>query len=162
MAVLKIIKYPNAVLRKKAGAVRSVSAKERRLIHDMIETMYREDGVGLAAPQVGISTRIIVISPNACRGEEQAYINPQIVERSPEEEVGMEGCLSLPDISGEIRRAKKIKIRATNPDGTPVMEHMEGFKARVVQHEIDHLDGVLLIDRLDFNRKEILGRLERF
>ena len=162
MAILKIVTYPAAVLRKKAAALRAVGPKEKRLIQDMIETMYREDGVGLAAPQVGISKRIIVISPSARKGEERAYVNPEVIARSPEEETGLEGCLSLPDVSGEVRRAKRIKVQAINLDAVHVTEEMDGFRARVLQHEIDHLDGILLIDRLDFNQKQIVGACERF
>ena len=162
MSVLKVIHYPESVLTKKAKAVDVIGQKELRLIRDMIDTMYQEDGVGLAAPQVAASKRIIVVSPNARRGEERVYINPEIIESSQEEEIGLEGCLSLPDISCEVRRAKKIRFRALDINGTEQIEQVCDFPARVIQHEIDHLNGVLLIDRVDFHRRQaLLGTYRR-
>lgn len=154
MAVLKVLEYPDPILSAKAKPLGSISKKDLELIRDMIDTMYREDGVGLAAPQVGISKRIIVISPNARRGEEEAYINPEILESSKEQELGLEGCLSVPGISCEVRRAQKIKFKALTPKGNQCIQELDGFPARVVQHEIDHLNGILLIDRLDFNKRQ--------
>jgi len=156
MAVLKVVEYPHSVLKKQAKVVTTIGVKERRLIQDMVDTLYHEDGVGLAAPQVGISKRIIVISPRALPGEERVYLNPEILARSPEEELGLEGCLSLPGISGEVPRAKRIKFQAMDLNRSLVTEEAEGFRARVIQHEIDHLNGILLIDRLDFARKQVL------
>ncbi|MBI3999080.1 MAG: peptide deformylase [Candidatus Omnitrophica bacterium] len=162
MAVLKIVEYPNPVLSKKAKPIETISQKELRLIQDMIDTLYQEDGVGLAAPQVGVSKRIIVVSPNAERGEERVYINPKIIKTSPEEETGLEGCLSLPGVSCEVRRAKKIEFRALDLKGIDKTESAQGFLARVIQHEIDHLNGILLINRVDFNqRQSLLGTYRR-
>ena len=156
MSLLKVIHYPNPTLSKKAEAVERITQKEERLIQDMIDTMHQEDGVGLAAPQVGISKRIIVISPNAKPGEERALINPEILERFGGEEMGLEGCLSLPGISGEVRRAKKIKFQARTLKNEKITELATDFAARVIQHEIDHLNGILLIDRVDFDRRQAL------
>ena len=139
-----------------------MSRQDFRLIKDMIDTMYQEDGVGLAAPQVGVSKRIIVVSPNARRGEERVYINPEIIESSPEKEIGLEGCLSLPGISCEVQRSKKIKFKALDLNGVEQAEELLNFPARVIQHEIDHLNGVLIIDRVDFNqRQSLLGTYRR-
>ena len=161
MAVLKIAQYPSAILAKKAKTVTTIGKEEQQLIQDMIETMYHDDGVGLAAPQVGVSKQIIVISPRAHRGEERVLINPVITESSGEE-VGLEGCLSLPGISGEVRRATKIKFQALDPTGAHIVETAQAFTARVIQHEIDHLNGILLIDRVDFNkRQELLSAYQR-
>jgi len=162
MSLLKIVQYPNPALSTKAKPVDKIMPKDLKLIRDMIETMYQEDGVGLAAPQVGISKRIIVISPNACPGEERVYINPEIIHQSPDEEVDLEGCLSLPGISCEIRRAKKISFQALTLEGQKIVEEIKSFPARVIQHEIDHLNGVLLVDRVPFHqRQSILGSYKR-
>ena len=154
MAALKVIEYPNPVLSKKAEPVVKITQKELRLIQDMIDTMYQEDGVGLAAPQVGVSKQIIVVSPNAKWGEERVYINPEVIESSEEQEVGLEGCLSVPGISCEVRRPKQIRLKATDSKGLKLLEEFQSFPARVIQHEIDHLNGILLIDRVDFNQRQ--------
>ena len=155
MAKLKVVTYPSPVLAKRAEEVRSVGAVERRLIRDMIDTMYVEDGVGIAAPQVGVSKRIFIASPNAKPGEEMVFINLKILEASGEQ-VGLEGCLSLPGISGEVRRAKTVRYQAMNEKGEPVRGTAVDFFARIIQHELDHLDGKLLIDRVDFDRRQEL------
>lgn len=156
MATRKIIEYPNPILSRKAKSVDRLNQKDIRLIEDMIDTMYHEDGVGLAAPQIGISKRIIVVSPNAKLGEERVFLNPEIIQSSREEEIGVEGCLSVPGISCEIRRAKKIKLQAMRVDGSKLIEEFIDFPARVIQHEVDHLNGILLIDRVSFNERQTL------
>ena len=162
MPALKVLEYPNPILTAKAKRVESISKKDLELIRNMIETMYHEDGVGLAAPQVGVSKQIIVVSPNARRGEEQVYINPEILEASREQEIGLEGCLSLPGISCEVRRPRTIKFRALNLKGTEHVQELDNFPARVIQHEMDHLNGILLIDRVDFNQRQtLLGTYQR-
>jgi len=153
MAILDICTYPNPILAAKAKPVLKIGREERRLFKDMIETMYSSDGVGLAAPQVGISKQIIIISPNAEEGEERVLINPKILESSGSE-IGIEGCLSVPGISGNIVRATKIKFQALDINGKQISEVISGFPARVIQHEIDHLNGILLIDRLDFDKRQ--------
>ena len=156
MALLKVRTFPDPILKLKAEPLTTFTDKEQRLFDDMIETMYVEDGVGIAAPQVGISKQIIVVSPNAKRGEERIYINPEIIEFSAEKETDTEGCLSLPGISCEISRSTKIKFCFWDLNGRERLEELQHFPARVIQHEVDHLNGILLIDRVDFNHRQTL------
>lgn len=143
MAVLDIKKQGDPVLRQKAKAVAQVDARIRRLLDDMVETMYSARGIGLAAPQVGISQRVIVvdIGDGPIR-----MVNPKIVRVGEEEEEATEGCLSIPGIIGEVWRAYDISVRGFDENGKPVKIDAEGLLARVFQHEIDHLDGRLFID----------------
>jgi len=160
MAILKVLTYPNPILQKKAETVQKIGPAEQRLIQDMIETMYTDDGVGLAAPQVGVSKRIFVASPTAKPGEEMVFINLKILESSGTQ-IGPEGCLSLPGISGQVQRAKKIKYEAMDKNGKWIAGEASDFLARIIQHELDHLDGKLLIDRVDFlQRQEILSEYQ--
>ena len=162
MAILEIKFYPDPVLKKKAETLTQFGPEEQALFDNMIETMYQEDGVGLAAPQVGISKRVIVASPTMTEGEEYVFVNLEIFEARGRE-LGMEGCLSLPGISGEIPRAKAIRFRARDRQGKPVEMEAKDFFARIIQHEVDHLNGVLLIDRVDFDkRQELLAAYQRF
>jgi peptide deformylase len=147
MAVLKVRKYGDPALRKSAAAVGDVTPELRKIIADMTETMYDEVGIGLAAPQVGISLRLIVISDEDNRGV-QALLNPAIVERGGEV-TGEEGCLSIPGIFAPVTRAAWVKVEARSLEGQPLTINARGLRARVLQHEIDHLDGVLFIDRVD-------------
>jgi len=145
MAVLEIKKYPAPALSKKADKVKEFSGEIQKLIDDMIETLALSKGVGLAAPQVGESIRIIVIKP----GEEfTAFINPRIVKKSKEVEPKEEGCLSFPELFINIKRPKKVEVVAFNRKGEEVKISADGFTARVFQHEIDHLDGTLFINRI--------------
>jgi len=155
MALLKIKTYPDPILHRKAEPLTSVGPEEQKLFDDMIETMYREDGVGLAAPQVGISKRVFVACPTQKRGEEIVVINPEILEAKGREN-GNEGCLSLPGIQGEVVRAKRMRLRFETRHGEKKEVEIKDFFARVFQHEIDHLDGVLLIDRVDFAQRQII------
>ena len=161
MAILKIRTYPDPILKKKSEPVTQFGPEEQKLFDDMIETMYLEDGVGLAAPQIGVSKRILVASPTMTPGEEQVFVNLEILEAKGRE-LGKEGCLSLPGISGEIPRAKKIRFRAQDRRGKTVEMEAADFFARIIQHEVDHLNGVLLIDRVDFDkRQELLSGYQR-
>jgi peptide deformylase len=137
--------YGDPVLRQVATPVREITAEIKRIIADMTETMWHQVGIGLAAPQVGLPYRILVMDDG--KGGAQALINPEIESRSGtiREE---EGCLSLPGIFGVVERSKTITVRAMDADGKPVSLEATGLKARIVQHELDHLDGVLFIDRL--------------
>ena len=155
MAKLKIVHYPNPILAKKAEPVASAKSVERKFLKGMVEIMYQDDGVGLAAPQVGVSKQIIVISPRAKKGEERILFNPEILEESGEE-IGLEGCLSLPGISGEVRRAVQITFQAMDIQGNLIKETVIGFEARVIQHEVDHLNGKVFIDRVDFDTRQRL------
>ena len=161
MAILKIKTYPDPLLRQKSEPVTDFGPATQKIFEDMIETMYVEDGVGLAAPQVGIPKRILVASPTMTRGEEYVFVNPEILEARGRE-LGVEGCLSLPGISGEIPRAKIIRLRVLDRNGEPVEMEIKDFFARIIQHEVDHLNGLLLIDRVDFDkRQELLASYQR-
>lgn len=161
MSTLKVKTYPDSILRKKAEPLTEFGPKEQKFFDDLIDTMYAEEGVGLAAPQVGVSKRVIVASPTLTRGEESVLINPEIFEAKGRE-LGIEGCLSLPGVSGEIPRAKVIRFRAFNRQGEPLEMEARDFFARIIQHEVDHLNGILLIDRVDFDkRQELLATYQR-
>jgi peptide deformylase len=147
MAVLKVRKYGDPVLRRAAEPVGEVTPEIRLIIADMTETMYDEVGIGLAAPQVGIPKRLIVIADEEGRGV-QALLNPAIVDRGGEM-TGEEGCLSIPGVFAPVTRAAWVKVEARAVDGKPLTINARGLRARVLQHEIDHLDGVLFIDRVD-------------
>ena len=147
MAVLKVRKYGDPALRKSAVPVGEVTPEVRKIIADMTETMYDEVGIGLAAPQVGIALRLIVISDEDGRGV-QALLNPAIVDRGGEM-TGEEGCLSIPGVFAPVTRSAWVKIEAQDVNGGPLAIRATGLRARVLQHEIDHLDGVLFIDRVD-------------
>ena len=162
MARLNVLNYPHPVLTQKAAQVLDFNQDLHHLILDMIETMHAEDGVGLAAPQIGVSKQVIVISPTAKKGEEHVLINPKIIERSKDEEVGIEGCLSLPDFSVEVARAKRIKIEAQNLNGKIWVDVLTDFPARVVQHEIDHLNGILLTDYAQVFAKKKTGKAKLY
>jgi peptide deformylase len=145
VAVLTVRLYGDPVLRQVATPVREITAEIKRIIADMTETMWHQVGIGLAAPQVGLPHRILVMDDGS--GGAQALINPVIESRSGtiREE---EGCLSLPGVFGVVERTKTITVRAMDADGKPVSLEATGLKARIVQNELDHLDGVLFIDRL--------------
>lgn len=148
MSILQIRKYPDPVLRRKALPVKAVADAERRLIEDMIETMKVSDGVGLAATQAGVSKRIIVFNPSCDEWRADALINPVIVKRRGSEKKE-EGCLSLPGINGLVSRSTQILVEGLDIKGKPVCFEAKGILARIFQHEIDHLDGILFIDRLN-------------
>ena len=139
---LVIVKYPDPVLRKKAAPVQRVTPEIVDFIKAMAETMYDSNGVGLAAPQVGISLRIIVV--DAGNGL-QPLINPEIITREGSQ-TGTEGCLSLPDLHGEVTRAQRVEVRGLNLRGKKITLMGEDLWARAIQHEIDHLDGILFTD----------------
>lgn len=145
MALLTVRLYGDPVLRQVAAPVREITPEIRRIIADMTETMWHQVGIGLAAPQVGLPYRILVMDDS--KGGAQTLLNPVIESRTGavREE---EGCLSLPGIFAEVERAKSITVSAMDVDGRPIAFEASGLKSRVVQHELDHLDGVLFIDRL--------------
>lgn len=140
----EIKKYGDPVLRKNAEKVEVVTDEIRTILLDMAETMYEAPGVGLAAPQIGINLRLVVIDTD---GVLRKIINPAILEYSLETESCEEGCLSVPGIYEKVRRAKKIKVKYLNEKGEEVIEEVEDL-ARAFQHEIDHLDGLLFVDKL--------------
>lgn len=146
MAVLQMRVYPDPVLRQKAKRVPKVDGTVLKLIDDMIDTMHATGGVGLAAPQVGVSLRVAVIE---IPGEETiALVNPEIVKRSGEIEV-TEGCLSLPGYRGDIKRSTKVTVKGLDRQGKEIRIKGEGLLAEALEHEIDHLNGTLYFDRLD-------------
>jgi peptide deformylase len=142
MAIRMIVKHPDQVLRDKAKEVKNFNANLHKLLDDMGQTMYQADGVGLAAPQVGILKRVIVMD---CGDGLIEMINPEIIEREGEQ-VGPEGCLSIPGVMGDVRRAMKVKAKGQDRFGNTIEVEGEELLARCIQHEIDHLDGVLFID----------------
>ncbi len=159
MALLEIKKYPDAVLQQKTEPVSKYDAELQKLIDDMIETMYAAPGVGLAANQVGVSRQLAVVDVSARDGESSlmVLINPEIVCIEGEEAYE-EGCLSLPDYTTVIKRAMKVTVKGTNRHQLPVEIEAEGILARALQHEIDHLNGVLLIDRIGRIKKEFFKK----
>ena len=142
--VKKILKFPNPVLRKKAKAVKKVTPEIVKLIDDMIETTHAAPGVGLAAPQVGRSIQVIVadVGPGPI-----ALVNPKVLERSGSQ-VFTEGCLCLPGVEAPVERASWVRVKGLDRDGNEMFVTAEGLLATVLQHEIDHLEGMLFIDRV--------------
>lgn len=145
---LKIVHYPAAVLRKKAAPIKEINDEVRAVAAKMLQLMHEAPGVGLAAPQVGLAWRMFVTSYSGKPEDDAVFINPVILEPSRETEDYDEGCLSLPDIRGMIRRPIGVTIQATGLDGKPFALASNEFPARVWQHEFDHLDGVLIIDKM--------------
>src|SRR5512147_1727670 len=156
MALRKIVTLPEAVLRRKARAVTKFDKDLQTVIDDMIETMRQAPGVGLAAPQVGLSERIIVVEYYEREEDEEiedapkkvwAVLNPEIVKASEEKVMGVEGCLSIPGLLGEVERHAEVQVKGLNRHGKPMKVKAKGWLARIFQHEIDHLNGVLFTDR---------------
>ncbi|HXG03566.1 MAG TPA: peptide deformylase [Candidatus Binatia bacterium] len=147
MAVLTVRRYGDPVLRRRAEPVREVTPEIRSLVADMIDTMYDEVGIGLAAPQIGVSLRLIVVADDVSRTV-RALVNPAIVEQGGSV-TAEEGCLSIPGIFAPVTRAAWVNVEALDLDGRAVRLEARGLLARVFQHELDHLDGVLFIDRLE-------------
>jgi peptide deformylase len=159
LPALTVRLYGDPILRQKAAPVTAVTPEIDRLIDRMVETMHHEIGVGLAAVQVGIPLRLLVMDEG--KGQTRAYVNPTIVDRGGEE-VGEEGCLSLPGVFADVSRSAWVVVEARDRAGAPLKRRASGFLARVFQHEIDHLDGVLFIDRLDkVTRDRIKRQIKR-
>ena len=151
MAVLEVLKAGHPVLKQVAQPVEHVNKKMRAFIEDMAETMYKTDGVGLAAPQVGVSKRIIVVDDG---NGLQALINPQII-KAEGSQWGPEGCLSVPGYFGDIERYEKVTVTAIDPNNKKLRIEAEGFLARIFQHEIDHLEGHLFIEKAVNLKKQV-------
>lgn len=143
---MKVVKLGDPILRQKAIPLPEVTDETRALIREMFETMEKEDGVGLAAPQIGLGIRLFVVK--ADDGVERAFINPQIIETSTETSVYEEGCLSVPKNYEDVVRPARVVVQALNERGRRFTLEADGFLARVIQHENDHLDGILFIDRI--------------
>lgn len=150
MAVLEIKKFNEPVLRKKAEKVDKITSEIKRIISDMVETLKDSGGVGLAATQVGISKRIIIVELDS---KYLPVINPEIVKRGKEKGIEEEGCLSVPDIFDEVKRIKDIEVKGLDKNGKDIHIVLSGFPARIFQHEIDHINGILFIDRLSILKK---------
>ena len=144
MAVMKILRLGDETLRKKSHPVTKIDRRTVGLLKDMAETMYAADGCGLAAPQVGILRRMVVIDVGDGLIE---LINPEIIE-SEGEEIGVEGCLSVPGRRGTVKRPTKVVVRALDKKGREIELTAEGFLARAVCHELDHLDGIVYVDKM--------------
>lgn len=151
MAVLEVLKAGHPVLKQVAQPVDHVNKKMRAFIEDMVETMYKTDGVGLAAPQVGVSKRIIVVDDG---NGLQALINPQII-KAEGSQWGPEGCLSVPGYFGDVERYEKVTVTAIDPNNKKLRIEAEGFLARIFQHEIDHLEGHLFIEKAVNLKKQV-------
>jgi peptide deformylase len=158
VTVREIRIVPDPVLRKKARKVSEITPDIRRLIDDMVDTMRVAPGVGLAAPQVGVGQRVIVVEyaeDKPDRKEDEpppapvlyVMVNPEITRSSREKETGVEACLSVPGFSGEVERQREVVVKGFNARGAPIRIRAGGWLARIFQHEIDHLDGVLYVDR---------------
>jgi peptide deformylase len=160
MATRPILTIPDPLLRKKAKSIERVDAELRRLIDDMLATMYDAPGIGLAAPQIGISRRLIVMDPAKDEAPKTPVImvNPEIVKRSDELRVHEEGCLSIPDFTAEIERPAKTRVSYIDREGEKREMELEGIWSTLVQHEIDHLNGVLFIDYLSRLKRDIVVR----
>jgi peptide deformylase len=160
MAILDIVNVPDPILRRKARKVTDFGKDFQLLVTNMIDTLRDAPGVGLAAPQVAVSQQLVVIEYAEDEDEEDdekasaakklfVLVNPEIVEKSEEMILGVEGCLSIPDLVGEVERHERIVVKALNRHGQPIKLKVDGWTARIFQHEIDHLDGILYTDRTD-------------
>ncbi len=158
MAYLQIKTYPDPVLRKVCEPIESIRGETVILCNNMIETMRLAQGAGLAANQVGISSRLVVLDPRTKKESKPIIlINPLITDKDSEE-ISEEGCLSFPKFYEYIKRAKKVLVKAINLQGEPFEMECDGFLARAVQHELDHLNGVLLIDHLSPVKKDLFKK----
>jgi len=178
MTVLNIHIYGDSVLRAKAEPIEQVTEEIRRLVADMAETMYAAGGIGLAANQVGVPQRLVIIDVNQVESESERpqgrrkvnpakrqllpFLNPEVIGNGAEDRSLKEGCLSIPGLEGEVYRPLRVKVRYQDLEGATHELEAEGLLARVVQHEIDHLNGVLFIDRMaQENRRTLAGELSK-
>lgn len=155
MAIRAIRIYPDPVLRVQCRAVTGFDESLRKLVADMIETMHAAPGIGLAAPQIGVDLRVVVVdlSVGEDQGEEHVLINPEIVHRQGQE-TDVEGCLSLPGLTDKVDRPTFVRLKAFDLDGNPFEMEADDWLARAICHEVDHLDGVLFVDHLRGLRRE--------
>ena len=160
MALLTILRYPDPRLHRVAAPVAAVDERIRRLVDDMLETMYAADGVGLAATQVDVHERVIVMDTSPTHDQPRVLINPEIVERSAEMTFTDEGCLSVPQIYDRVQRHARVRVRALGRDGQPYEFDAEGLTAVCVQHEMDHLVGKVFVEYLSpFKRERIRSKM---
>jgi peptide deformylase len=159
MAIREIVTYPQGVLKKRSEDVVKITEDIRVLIRDMRETMYASGGIGLAAPQIGVNQRVIVVDVTSFHPEQKpfALINPEIVSREGDIE-STEGCLSIPGLLETIQRGEKLTVRGTDEEGNQVEIEATGMLAICLQHEIDHLNGMTILERLSPLKREIVKR----
>jgi len=157
MAILTILEFPDERLRKKALPVEVFDAGLKQLVEDLLETMYVAPGVGLAATQVNVQKRVIVIDVSEEKDTPWCLINPEIIEKQGSEEME-EGCLSVPGVFEKVKRAEKVRVRALDVDGTPTEFDADGLLAICVQHEIDHLEGRLFVDHLSPLKRQLVRK----
>jgi peptide deformylase len=155
VAILEILKYPHPLLKKRSKEVEQVDAEVKNLIQDMAETMYHANGIGLAACQVGVSRRVVVLDVSPIDPQQNlfAMINPEILSEEGEIEYE-EGCLSVPDCLEKVKRKEKICVRGISPEGEKIEISGEGILAIALQHEIDHINGILILDKMSQLKKE--------
>lgn len=160
MAVLNILRYPDPRLHRVARPVREVDERIRRLVREMAETMYSAPGIGLAATQVDVHERVIVLDVSDARDELRVFINPEIVFSSEETKIFEEGCLSVPEIYDEVERPDRVTVRALDENGNPFEVQADGLLAVCIQHEIDHLNGRVFVQYLSrLKQSRIRNRL---
>ncbi len=162
MAILEVLKFPNPKLRTKATLVEEVNDDIRKIVDDMFETMYAENGVGLAATQVDVHKRIVVIDVSENKEQSYVLINPEITQRSDDTMINEEGCLSVPSSYAKVDRHTEVTVKALDRDGNEFELDGEKLLAICIQHELDHLDGILFVDYLSpLKRKRIQTKLEK-
>jgi peptide deformylase len=154
MSLLSILRYPDPRLHTVAKPVAAVDERIRRLVDDMTQTMYAHDGVGLAATQVDVHERVIVLDTSESRDRPRVLINPELIARSDEMVLGEEGCLSVPQIYDKVQRHARITVRALGRDGLPYQFEAEGLEAVCVQHEMDHLVGKVFVEYLSALKRD--------
>ena len=156
MALLDIKLMGDPILREECVEVEEIDDELRRLAQDMFDTMYGAEGVGLAAPQVGVTKRLIVVDPREEGVTPRALVNPRVVEESDETDRAEEGCLSIPGLKEVVERKAEVVVEAEDLDGETIRIEADGLHARVLLHEIDHLDGVLFVDRVSPLKRKML------
>jgi peptide deformylase len=158
MTIFPILTIPDPILRKKASSIERVDDELRRLADDMLATMYDAPGIGLAAPQIGISRRLVVMDPAKDDAPKTpiVMVNPEILQRSEEMRLHEEGCLSIPDVTAEVERPALIRVAFIDREGKPQEMELEGIWSTLVQHEIDHLNGILFIDYLSRLKRDMI------
>lgn len=154
MAILTILEFPDERLRKKAKPLETVDVTARQLIDDMLETMYAAPGIGLAANQVNVQKRLIVLDVSEEKNSPLVLVNPEVIAKEGEEESD-EGCLSVPGVFEKVKRAEKIRVRGLDREGNPLEFDADGLLAVCIQHEIDHLDGKLFVDYLSPLKRQL-------
>jgi peptide deformylase len=161
MPLLSILRYPDPRLHKRAARVATVSDGIRKLIKDMADTMYAAPGIGLAATQVDVHLRVIVIDVSEKRDQLRVFVNPEIVAASGDADIE-EGCLSVPGVYEKVRRAERVTVRALDAAGEPFVLEAEGLLAVCIQHEMDHLEGKVFVEKLSrLKQSRILARLKK-